>query len=125
MSSSGPPALQQQLHRLNRSSPRFHDQLSEVLYGGGVSTLVPDLRGGDLVWLVDYLDKVSRHVAFPRSPLKLSQALDSPDLSSATSRKRLRELGSVCGAGGILSTSYMRSPHLQMLVPTHSPREVM
>ena len=69
MSSPSPPALQR-LHRLTRSSPGFHDQLNNVLYGEEYRQCLPNLQGDYLVWLVDYLDEVSRCVAFPRSPLK-------------------------------------------------------
>jgi hypothetical protein len=62
------PTLQR-LDRLNRSSPYFHDQLCNVLYGKEYKQCVPNLQGEDLVWLVDYLDKVRRRVALPRSPL--------------------------------------------------------
>ena len=62
------PTLQQ-LDRLNRSSPDFHDQLYNVLYGQEYKQCVPNLQGEDLVWLVNYLDKVRRRVALSRSPL--------------------------------------------------------
>ena len=68
MSSPSPPALQQ-LHRLNRSLSGFHDQLGSILYGEEYKRCVPNLQGCDLVWLVDYLDKVHRHVVLPHSPL--------------------------------------------------------
>jgi len=83
MSSPSLPALQQ-LNRLDRSSPDFHDQLSNALYGEEYKKCVeeykkcgeeykkcvPKLQGDDLVWLVEYLDKVRCRVALPRSPLK-------------------------------------------------------
>jgi len=106
MSSLGPLALLQQLRDLSRSSLGFHDQLSKVLYGEDYRQCAPGLQGDDLAWLVDYLDKVLHRIALPRSPLKLAQALDGLDSSSATFRKCLRELGSICGAKGILPTSY-------------------
>ena len=59
----------QQLDRLNRSSKGFHDDLCNVLYGEGYKGCVPGLQGDDSVWLVDYLDKVRRSAALPRSPL--------------------------------------------------------
>ena len=62
--------LLQKLHRLDRSSPRFHDKLSNVLYGEEYKNSVQNLQDGDLVWMVDYLDKVRPHIPFPRSPLK-------------------------------------------------------
>jgi len=60
------PALQG-LRHLNRSSPDFHDQLSRVLYGEEYQQWVQNLQGDDLMGLLDYLDKVRRHVAPPLS----------------------------------------------------------
>jgi len=57
MSSPSLPALQR-LHRLDRSSSDFQDQLSNALYGEEHKRCVSNLQGDDLVWLVDYLDKV-------------------------------------------------------------------
>ena len=55
----------QRLHRLDRSSSGFHDQLSRVLCEEEYRQCAPNLQGDDLVWLVDYLDKVRCHVAIP------------------------------------------------------------
>ena len=63
------PALQR-LHQLDKSSPDFPDKLCNVLYGEEYTKCVLILQGDDLVWLVDYLDQVRRHVSFPYSPLK-------------------------------------------------------
>ena len=63
-------SILQQLSRINRSSPGFHDQLSNVLYGREYKRCIPNLQGEDLVWLVDYLDKVSRRIVLPHSLLK-------------------------------------------------------
>ena len=49
-------------------SSEFHDQLSNILYGEEYRRCAQDLQGDDLVWLVDYLDKVRRHVTLPFSP---------------------------------------------------------
>lgn len=68
MSSPGSPALQE-LHRLDRSSPDFHDQLCNVLFEEVYVQCVPNLRGDDVVWLVDYLDAVCRRIALPHPPL--------------------------------------------------------
>ena len=81
---SSPPTLQQ-LRRLNKSSPDFHDQLSSVLYGEGYQQCVPTLQDDDLVWLVDYLDNVRRHVALLCSPLKPAQVFGGLDPRSAAS----------------------------------------
>ena len=69
MSSPNSTALRQ-LDLLNRSSPDFHDQLSNVLHGKEYRQCVPNLQGDDLVWLVDYLDKVRHHAVLPHPPLK-------------------------------------------------------
>lgn len=53
------PVLQE-LNNLDRSSSKFHDRLSNVLYGEEYMRCVGDLQGDDLVWLVDYLDEVCR-----------------------------------------------------------------
>ena len=111
MSPPNYPALQQ-LYHLDQSSIDFHNQLRNVLYGEEYTQCVPSLQSDDLVWLVDYLDKVRCRATFPNSPLKLAQALDVLDPSGPASRKCLRELRNRCGAGGILPTSYTLSPHL-------------
>ena len=65
---SSPPALQH-LNLPNKSSPNFHGQLSDVLYGREFHQCAPNLQGDDLVWLVDYLDNVRRCIAPLYSPL--------------------------------------------------------
>ena len=99
------PALQHLLH-LDRASPEFGDQLHEILYGPEYVACEKTLEGGDLIWLIDYLDKVRRSIASCHSLLKLAQALDCLDPSSSASRKCLRELRSICGARVKLPTSY-------------------
>ena len=59
MSSPSSPVLQR-LCRLDESSPDFHDQLYNVLDEKEYVQWAPHLRPGDVVWLVDYLDKVRR-----------------------------------------------------------------
>jgi len=113
MRSPSPRALQK-LHHLSRS---FHDQLSDILYGEEYQKCVSELQGDDLVWLVEYLDKVRHHVALPHSPLRPAQVLDGLDPSSAASRKCLRELRSICGIKGILPISYTLSSHLLNIGP--------
>jgi hypothetical protein len=112
--SSPTSTVLQQLNRLDISSPGFRDQLDDFLYGEEYKECVRNPQNGDLVWLVEYLDKVHLRVALPRSPLKLAQALDSLDPSCTTSRKCVRELSSICGAAGILPTSYTLSSDLNI-----------
>ena len=72
-----------QLRRLDGSSLEFHDQLSHVLYGEEYKKWVSSIDGDDLVWLVDYLDKVCCHVAVPdpcltQSRLSIVSTLPAP-----------------------------------------------
>jgi len=61
MSSPSLPTLQR-LQSLDRSSLNFHDQLSNVLYGEEYERCMPNLQHDDLVWLVEYLDKVRQTI---------------------------------------------------------------
>jgi len=61
-----------QLRRLDKSSSKFHDRVSNVLYGEEYKQWVPTIEGNDLVELVDYLDTVRcvsslLPLPFPRS----------------------------------------------------------
>ena len=108
-----------QLRRLDRSSPEFHDQVSNILYGQEYQQWVPTIQGDDLVGLVDYLDKVRCRVSLLCSPLKLPQALDHLDPASPAFRKCLRELRHVCGTRTIFPPSYTLSS--QDLTVGHRP----
>jgi len=109
MSSHNPLTL---LRRLDTTSPTFHDQVSNILYGEEYIRWVPDLQGEDLMELVDYLDKVGRRFSLLRSLLNLHQALNSLDPTIPTFQKCLRELRNICGSKMILPTSYMVSSKL-------------
>ena len=61
--------LLQELDRLDRSSPRFHDKLSNVLHREGFRQYVSNLQDDDARWLVDYLDGVCRRITLPQSLL--------------------------------------------------------
>ena len=116
MSSPTSPALQQ-LNRLNRSSPEFQDQLNNVIYGEEYRQCVQNLEGDDMVWLVDYLDKVRLHATSPHALPKPPKVLDGLDSSSDGFRKCLRELKTACGTGGTLPASYTLLPHLLDICP--------
>lgn len=92
MASPLSPILQR-LHRLDTTSSNFDLQLCNVLYEQDYVQSVPNLEANDRVWLIDYLDEV----------------LNGLDPSGGASRKCLRELRSICGAWGILPTSYTLS----------------
>ncbi|KAF9644348.1 kinase-like protein [Thelephora ganbajun] len=87
-----------QLRRLNSSS-KFHDQLSNILYGQEYKQWVQGIRGDDVAELVDYLDS----------------ALDTLDPASPGFRKCLRELRHICGTRTILPTSYALSSQVLLV----------
>ena len=64
------PTTLQQLPRLDKSSPNFHDELSKVLSSKEYQQTVPGLQGNHLELLVDYLDKVCHPIPLPRPLLK-------------------------------------------------------
>lgn len=57
MDSPTHPALHQIL-RLDKLLPDFYDRLSDALRGQEFEGSIPNLKDSDLVWLVNYLDKV-------------------------------------------------------------------
>jgi len=59
----------QRLHDLDRSSPQFSSQLAELLDQKEYIKCLPDLHSENLVWLVEYLDRVSFPVTVAQSPL--------------------------------------------------------
>ena len=67
-----PPPNSPVLQQLDRLLSEFYSQLRNVLCGEKYKQCVPNLQGDDLVWLVDYLDKVCRRAALFHSPLELA-----------------------------------------------------
>jgi len=47
-----------QLRRLDKSSPKFYDQVSEIFGGEEYKQWVRNHRGNDLVGFINHLDKV-------------------------------------------------------------------
>ena len=68
MASPTSPALKR-LYDLDESSSAFQDELSNVLNQEECVQRLQSLQGEDLVWFIDYLDKVGRCASFPRPPL--------------------------------------------------------
>ena len=64
-----PSNLLQKLRDLDRTSPGFHNQLADFLRGNEYQDAVPSLQGEDLVWFVNYLDKVGLQTISLRSTL--------------------------------------------------------
>ena len=65
-----PPPTPRALKRLrlpDKSSRDFGDQLNNILHGPEYVEWEKKLEGDDLVWFIDYLDKVRRHVIPPHS----------------------------------------------------------
>ena len=46
------------LVQLDRLSPQFPDQLCDILDGNGFDDCVKNLEAEDLLWLIEFLDKV-------------------------------------------------------------------
>ena len=116
MSSPSLPALQQ-LHRLDKYSFEFPDQLTDVLCEEKYQQCAPNLQGDDSVWLIGYLVMVRRCIALPHSPLKPPQALDLLDPFSPAFRKCLSELRTISSTSGILPTSYALPSGLLNIAP--------
>ena len=57
------PELLQRFKRLDKSSPQFPDQLTNLLYKEGFKDQILKLRDEDVVWLVEYLDEVCLSIA--------------------------------------------------------------
>lgn len=58
------------LHSLDTPLSKSHGQLNRLLHEKEYQECVSNLRGDDLIWLVDYLDEVRHSVGLPCSPLK-------------------------------------------------------
>jgi len=67
-----PSSPLQQLFDLDKSSPRFHDQLRDIIGGKEYRERIPHLRDNDLVRLVEYLDGVSPQIALLRSSFNVA-----------------------------------------------------
>jgi len=57
----------QQLYDLKKSSPRYYNQLRNIIGGKEYRERVLHLGDDDLVRLVEYLDSVSLQMALPHS----------------------------------------------------------
>ena len=53
-----PHASLQQLRDLDKTSPQFHEQLSDFFRGDLYQSVFPSLQSESLAWLVEYLDSV-------------------------------------------------------------------
>ena len=60
-----PSDILNQLHDLDKASPQFHKDLSNLLRSEEYRGAVPNLQGEYLAWLVEYLDGVSLQILSP------------------------------------------------------------
>ena len=104
-------AVRQTCEGLDRSSTDFGDKLNEILHKEEYEEWVSTLKN-DLMWFINYLDRVSRLCIPPLILLKSAQALEKLDPSAPASRKCMRELKTICRTHLILPTSYTISPNL-------------
>jgi len=100
-----------QLHHLDKSSPTFHDQISNVLNGKEYRQWVSGLQG-DLVGFVGHLDQVRHPVPLVPSPLKSPQSVDVLDPASSAFPIYLHELRHPCDDRRVLPASYAFSSRL-------------
>ena len=56
-----------QLRDLDNTLPQFHEQLSDFFHGSVYQNALPELQGGSLVWLVEYLDSVGLKITLLNS----------------------------------------------------------
>ena len=61
----------EQLRALDRTSPQFHEKLSDFFRGDEYRGVFPKLKSEDLEWLADYLDSVGFQTIFLRSTLSI------------------------------------------------------
>jgi len=52
------PEILHQFDSLDKNSPQFPDQLTNLLYKEGLKEYILKFRDEDVVWLVEYLDRV-------------------------------------------------------------------
>ena len=104
MTTPSHPTLQKLL-RLDTSPPDFGDQLCNILNGWEYTGCEWNLKGDDLAWLVDYIDKV-------RAALPSIAPILSRDRLSIFSHLPTLRSGSVCvsSEGYAAPTGYSRHP---------------
>ena len=61
----------EQLHVLDTASPKFRDQIANVLHGESYKQWVQAVQEDDLARLIDYLDEVRRRAKLIHPLLKL------------------------------------------------------
>ena len=59
------PERLQQFDSLDKNSPQFPDQLTSLLYKEGFKEYILKFRDEDVVWLVEYLDRVCLYHILP------------------------------------------------------------
>jgi hypothetical protein len=69
--------LLERLDRLDKSSSNFHDRLCNVLYAREYRQCLLNLQDDDLMWFVEYLDRVRCGIAIPRTSLRQRRLLVS------------------------------------------------
>jgi hypothetical protein len=124
MPSPNSPVLRR-LDCLNRSLSEFHGQLCNVLYGEEYRQCVPNLQHEDLVWLIDYLDKVCRCTVLPHSALRPHRLSMASILPATHSGSVYTDSVAYAALGGYSQHHTHFHLTFSTLAPTHSPQEVM
>ena len=100
---------------LDRSLPQFANRLNDVLHGQEYARCMQNFQEDDLVWFVDYLDKVRHHVTISRWTLKLAGRLSTVSI--------LWDLlpESVCANSGAYARLTRHFQHPIRFLPTFLP----
>ena len=103
----------QQLRDLDRASPQFHEQLSDILHGDAYQNVLPGLQSENLAWLVEYLDSVRPKITLLHlCPIVPQVLADISDHAGPIFRESLHELGKICGVKEVLPKSCTLSESL-------------
>lgn len=96
-----------QLHDLDRSSPRYYEQLIDFLRGNEYREVFPTLQNDDVVWLVEFLDSVSLWDISLSLYSEAAQVLVniSDPAADLALQQSLHELGKICGIKELLPKS--------------------
>lgn len=96
----------QRIHLLDASESTFPDQLNNLLCAQEYEESALSRGDHDVVWHVEYLDKVRRRTPFSPRCSTWPQVLDHLEPSGPVSQQYLRELRRLRGTGTVPPTSY-------------------
>lgn len=104
----------QQLHGLDRTSPLFHEQLSDFFRESAYQKVLSNLQSENLARLVEYLDSVSirQNILSALRSVLLQLLAGISDHKILIFQESLQELGRICGVKQVLPKSCALSKSL-------------